>query len=101
MNQFYLNCNQSKLPRSRSWTTTTRMLWTVVLLLIWIAAFAGSGSAHAYKLNVPKVLLPFHSSKLISFVLEAKTETDSNEELCFDWYEIYNLFCILYSLKCF
>ena len=40
----------------------------------------------SYKLNVPKVLLPFHSSKLISFVLEAKSETpDINEDFCFEW----------------
>lgn len=43
-------------------------------------------SVHSYKLNVPKVLLPFHSSKLISFTLEAKSESDSsNEEICFNW----------------
>jgi nuclear pore complex protein Nup210 len=41
---------------------------------------------NAYKLNVPKVLLPFHSSKLISFVLEAKSETsDLTDEPCFVW----------------
>ena len=41
---------------------------------------------NAYKLNVPKVLLPFHSSKLISFVLEAKSETsDLTDEPCFIW----------------
>jgi hypothetical protein len=41
----------------------------------------------AYKLNVPKVLLPFHSSKLITFMLEAKSETpESSEDLCFVWY---------------
>lgn len=39
-----------------------------------------SSHLNAYKLNVPKVLLPFHSSKLISFVLEAKPE-----DLCFVW----------------
>jgi hypothetical protein len=39
-----------------------------------------------YKLNVPKVLLPFHSSKLISFVLEAKSENnEANEDFCFTW----------------
>ena len=39
----------------------------------------------AYKLNVPKVLLPFQSSKLVSFILEAKSETDSVQDLCFVW----------------
>ena len=43
------------------------------------------GPSHAYKLNVPKVLLPFQSSQLVSFVLEAKSETDSVQDLCFVW----------------
>ena len=41
---------------------------------------------HAYKLNVPKVLLPYHSSKLITFTLEAKSESsESTDDLCFVW----------------
>ena len=41
----------------------------------------------AYKLNVPKVLLPFHSTKLITFQLEADGESGAgnNEDLCFVW----------------
>lgn len=63
----------------------------VALVILVVAAIS---SLDAYKLNVPKVLLPFHSSKLISFVLEVKTEqgagdqsgsSTGSEELCFDW----------------
>jgi hypothetical protein len=55
------------------------------LFLILIVINSNIQSSGAYKLNVPKVLLPFQSSKLISFVLEAKTETESSEDLCFVW----------------
>jgi hypothetical protein len=39
----------------------------------------------SYKLNVPKVLLPFYSSQLISFQLELRTELNDPENLCFTW----------------
>jgi hypothetical protein len=55
------------------------------LFTLIIAACVATRPSAAYKLNVPKVLLPFQSSKLISFVLEAKTETDNGEDLCFVW----------------
>ena len=56
------------------------------LALIIQIAIIISSHLNAYKLNVPKVLLPFHSSKLISFVLEAKSESpDLPEDLCFVW----------------
>jgi nuclear pore complex protein Nup210 len=46
-------------------------------------------STNAYKLNVPKVLLPFHSTKLITFQLEADGDTDpsnhNEDNLCFVW----------------
>lgn len=42
--------------------------------------------SNAYKLNVPKVLLPYHSSKLITFTLEAKTDSsESTDDPCFVW----------------
>ena len=55
-------------------------------LLTWIVS--------SYKLNVPKVLLPFQTSKVTSFVLEASNgghgsgaadNADLNEDLCFTW----------------
>jgi hypothetical protein len=55
------------------------------LLILITLINANIQSTRAYKLNVPKVLLPFQSSKLISFVLEAKTESESGEDLCFVW----------------
>ena len=58
------------------------LIQTNVIVLINIL-FNLQNTAAAYKLNVPKVLLPFHSSKLISFMLEAKSESpDLIEEPC-------------------
>ena len=56
-----------------------------LLCCLALAAWLGENTVGAYKLNVPKVLLPFQSSKLVSFVLEAKSETDSVQDLCFVW----------------
>jgi nuclear pore complex protein Nup210 len=41
----------------------------------------------AYKLNVPKVLLPFHSSNVINFTLELINEDDDDHQQtsCFNW----------------
>jgi hypothetical protein len=39
----------------------------------------------SYKLNVPKVLLPFYSSQLMSFQLELRSEPGDPEHLCFTW----------------
>lgn len=42
-----------------------------------------------YKLNVPKVLLPFHSSNVINFTLELINEDDDlrhqHHNSCFSW----------------
>jgi hypothetical protein len=63
-------------------------LLTIITSLIIVSASVLS--TNAYKLNVPKVLLPFHSSKQISFILEAKADTETlneqqNNDLCFVW----------------
>ena len=41
----------------------------------------------AYKLNVPNVLLPFHSSNVINFALELINEDDDHHQQtsCFNW----------------
>jgi hypothetical protein len=57
-----------------------------LLLNLLIVIIISINNVNNYKLNVPKVLLPFHSSKLISFVLEAKSENnEANEDFCFTW----------------
>ena len=57
-----------------------------IAILIIINIFIHAQYVNSYKLNVPKVLLPFHSSKLISFVLEVESEANTaNEDLCFIW----------------
>jgi len=61
-----------------------RFAFRCLIVLIYI--LFTQNTAASYKLNVPKVLLPFHSSKLISFMLEAKSESpDLIEEPCFVW----------------
>ena len=62
-----------------------QMMNKKLLLTLLVFISLSTTISTAYKLNVPKVLLPFHSSKLISFILEAKIENDSNEDLCFVW----------------
>ncbi len=58
----------------------------IQVMVILLTTILYTQNTSAYKLNVPKVLLPFHSSKLISFMLEAKSESpDLIEEPCFVW----------------
>ena len=41
---------------------------------------------NSYKLNVPKILLPFYSSKITNFTLEAKHDLEpGTDDLCFVW----------------
>lgn len=62
----------------------TRMLFLAKFFLV--AFLSVLNVSLAYKLNVPKVLLPYHSSKLITFTLEAKTDSsESADDICFVW----------------
>lgn len=62
------------------------MIFSIKFYLILSLIIIVVNNVNTYKLNVPKVLLPFHSSKLISFVLEAKSENnEANEDFCFTW----------------
>jgi hypothetical protein len=51
-------------------------LYSLLLIILKINAF---------KLNYPKVLLPFYSQNLVSFILEIKEENDINARSCFEW----------------
>jgi len=63
--------------------TKLKLGFTLIAFLFY------ASQIEAYKLNVPKVLLPFHSTKLITFLLEADGETDTSnhheDNLCFVW----------------
>ncbi|CAF0812330.1 unnamed protein product [Brachionus calyciflorus] len=57
-----------------------------ILILTKLILIVNLVHSNPYKLNVPKVLLPFHSSKIVSFTLEAKSElTPDTDDLCFVW----------------
>jgi hypothetical protein len=73
--------------------------FVIKLLLLVVILLNPLIITNSYKLNVPKVLLPFHSSKLISFMLEVKNDNNNtlynggntghngpiDDDLCFVW----------------
>ena len=75
----------TRLPLAGKSASSMRLL-SVVIVQTLLLVLLSANVSHAYKLNVPKVLLPFHSTKLITFLLEANGEADtSSDDLCFVW----------------
>ncbi|RNA20580.1 nuclear pore membrane glycoprotein [Brachionus plicatilis] len=57
-----------------------------IITLTEIIFILSSVKANSYRLNVPKILLPFYSSKITNFTLEAKSELEPDtDDLCFTW----------------
>ncbi|RNA18231.1 nuclear pore membrane glycoprotein, partial [Brachionus plicatilis] len=57
-----------------------------LIILIYIGFIHNCVSSSWARLNVPKILLPIYSSKIINFTLEAKSELEPDtDDLCFAW----------------